>query len=69
MCIGNKDMRSVTEEKVTRWTPKGFLFVSINYPMILDGSMAVDQARSVAKALAYVQSNAQQWGAIPPELF
>lgn len=67
-CIGNKDMRSVTEEKVNRWTPKGFMFISVNYPMILDGSMAVAQAESVAKALAYVQNNAKKWGGDPDRI-
>ncbi len=67
-CIGNKDMRSVTEEKVNRWTPKGFMFISVNYPMITDGSMAVAQAESVAKALAYVQANAKKWGGDPDRI-
>ncbi len=67
-CIGSKDMRSVTESKVSRWTPKGFMFISVNYPMIMDGSMAVAQAESVAKALAYVQANAEKWGGDPDRI-
>ena len=67
-CIGNKDMRYVTEEKVKRWTPKGFMFISIDYPMIMNGSMAVAQAESVAKALAYVQANAKKWGCDPDRI-
>lgn len=61
-CVGDKSMKNVTENKVARWVPKGFLFVSVNYPMITEGSMALAQAQSTAKALAYVQRHGQEWG-------
>lgn len=67
-CIGNKDIGSVIQEKVKRWTPKGFIFISINYPMILDNRMAKDQAFHVAKALAYVQSHAKEWDGDPKRI-
>lgn len=62
-CIGDKGLAKVTSNKVAHWTPKGFTFVSLNYPMIMDGSDAIAQANDVARAVAYVQANAAQWGA------
>ena len=62
-CVGDKGGATMTENKVARWVPKGFLFISINYPMINDGSNALAQANHVAKAAAFVQANAQKWGA------
>lgn len=67
-CVGDKGGAMMTENKVTRWVPKGFLFISINYPMINDGSNALAQANHVAKAVAFIQANAQKWGADPTKL-
>ena len=61
-CVGDKGGAIMTENKVARWVPKGFIFISINYPMINDGKNALAQANYVAKAAAFVQSNAQKWG-------
>ncbi len=61
-CVGDKSMKGVTANKVSRWTPKGFVVISANYPMVSDGSMAVAQAEDVARAIAYVQKNAHEWG-------
>lgn len=62
-CVGDKTATGVTANKVARWVSKGFVFISINYPMVSDGSNALDQARHVAKAIAHVQTHARQWGA------
>lgn len=61
-CVGDKADATVTTNKVTRWVPRGFLFVSINYPMINDGSNALAQASYVARAAAFVQTHAKEWG-------
>jgi len=62
-CVGDKGAASVTNNKVLRWTHRGFVFVSLNYPMVSDGSAAIAQAGHVAKAVAFIQKNAAQWGA------
>ena len=58
---GDKTMGRVVENKVARWVPKGFVVVSTNYRM-LPGTLPVDQARDVAKALATAQAKAAEWG-------
>ncbi|MRR51455.1 MAG: alpha/beta hydrolase [Rhodocyclaceae bacterium] len=51
-----------------RWTARGFVFVSINYPMVDNGANALAQAHHVAKAAAYVQRQAHDWGGDPKRL-
>lgn len=67
-CVGDKGGAMMTENKVARWRPKGFVFISINYPMVNDGSNALAQANYVAKAVAFVQAHAQKWGGDPTKL-
>lgn len=67
-CVGDKAAASVTQNKVARWVAKGFVFVSIDYPMINDGDDALAQANHVARAAAFVQANAQKWGGDPGRL-
>lgn len=62
--IGDKRHQPVTENKVARWVPKGFILVSVNYPMVPD-SDPVEQADDVARALATAQQAAPQWGGDP----
>ena len=59
--LGDKAARSVVENKVARWVPRGFIFISVNYRMlpILD---ALDQSADIARALAFVQAHASDWG-------
>lgn len=64
-CVGDKAGPGITENKVSRWVNKGFVFVSVNYPMINEGSDALAQANDVAKAVSFVQNNAASWGADP----
>ena len=54
----------VFENKVARWVPKGFIFVSVNYPMVPE-SDPVEQADDIARALAAVQAAAPGWGGDP----
>jgi acetyl esterase/lipase len=65
--FGDKNSPGVVENKVARWLPQGYVFVSIGYRMLptLD---ALQQADEVALALAYVQSHAAQWGGDPGQL-
>ncbi len=58
---GDKTMSSVIENKIARWVPKGFIFISINYRMLPDTD-PLQQADDVARALAVAQSNAAAWG-------
>ena len=64
-CVGDKAAPSVTANKVARWVPKGFIVVSVNYPMVGDGSDAPAQAAHIARATAFVQANARAWGGDP----
>jgi len=65
--FGDKTNPQVTENKVVRWVPRGFIFVSINYPMVPDADPA-QQADHVARAMAAVQAAAPEWGGDPKKL-
>jgi len=62
--FGDKRHPPVTESKVARWVPKGFIFVSVNYPMVPE-SDPVEQADDIARALATAQAAAAGWGGDP----
>ena len=62
--IGDKRHPPVFENKVARWVPKGFIFVSVNYPMVPE-SDPVEQADDIARALAAAQAAAPGWGGDP----
>lgn len=64
-CVGDKAGDQITANKVAHWGPRGFVFVSVNYPMVAEGSDALAQARHVARAVAFVQAQAAQWGGDP----
>jgi arylformamidase len=59
--FGDKHNHKVVKAKVARWVNQGWIFISINYPMLPD-SDPYQQAVDVAKALAYVQSHSPEWG-------
>lgn len=60
--VGDKSMDNVVTNKVLHYVQdKGFVLVSINYPM-LPGADPYQQAQSVAQALAYIQANAASYG-------
>lgn len=62
--IGDKANSPVAVGKANHWVPNGFVFVSVNYPMLPDAD-PYQQAIYVAQALAYVQSHVSQWGGDP----
>ncbi len=56
---GDKDLENMIKEKVPYYTQKGFVFVSIAYPLLPDPVSI--QAESVHKAFNYVRDNAQKF--------
>jgi acetyl esterase/lipase len=62
--FGDKTATSVVANKIARWLPKGFIFISIDYPM-LPQQDALRQADDVARALAFAQAHATSWGGDP----
>lgn len=58
---GDKEMGRVVDNKVSRWLPRGIAFVSINYRM-QPKAPPLEQARDVARALAYVEKNSARLG-------
>lgn len=67
-CVGDKAAAGMTANKVGRWVPRGFVFVSANYPMVNDGADARAQAGEIARATAYVQAHAAAWGGDPTKV-
>ena len=59
--VGNKSASAVVDNKVARWVPRGFIFISVNY-RLLPAARPLDQAGDVAKALAVAQDKAAEWG-------
>ena len=57
---GDKAADNVVDNKVARWVPAGFVFVSINYPMLPEYNVT-QQAEFVATAIAQAQRLAPQW--------
>lgn len=62
--LGDKKMKYVIENKVGRWVPRGFVFISIDYRMLPEAQVS-EQAQDVARALAYAQQHATEWGGDP----
>ena len=62
--IGDKTAIGVVANKVARWLPAGFVFISANY-RLLPGADPLRQADDVAAALAAAQSGAPSWGGDP----
>lgn len=59
--VGDKTSAGVVAGKVRHWLPLGYIVVSVNYRMIPDVTVGVE-AEDVARALAWVQSHARDWG-------
>lgn len=64
---GDKTARTVVENKIARWVPRGFVFISINYRLLPDAN-PLQQANDVAQALAKVQTRAASWGGDPHKI-
>jgi len=62
--VGDKGMKRVVENKVARWAPRGFVFVSTNY-RLMPSADPLEQARDVARSLVAAQAQAASWGADP----
>ncbi len=65
--VGDKANEKLLENKVPYWVPKGYVFISMNYPM-LPSHPPDEQAASIAKALIFIQNNASQWGGDPNKM-
>lgn len=65
--IGDKESVSVVGNKVARWLPRGFIFVSVNN-RLLPKADPLEQARDIAKALSLVQAQAASWGGDPTRI-
>lgn len=61
---GDKGLASVVRNKLAYWTPRGFIFISVNYRMLPDAD-PLTQADDVARALAVAQKRAAEWGGDP----
>ncbi len=61
---GDKSMKRVVENKLRHWSAMGYVFVSVNNRLLPDAS-PLEQARDVAKALAFTERQAASWGADP----
>lgn len=59
--IGDKASGSVITNKKSHYIEQGYIFVSINYPLLPEATPDA-QAESVAEAISYVQKNASDWG-------
>jgi acetyl esterase/lipase len=59
---GDKRAPGVVDAKSARWVPRGFVVISTNYRMVPDAN-PLEQARDVARALAFAQGRASAWGA------
>lgn len=62
--LGDKASPAVIENKVARWVPKGFIFISTNYGL-LPKTAPLQQAEDIARALAAAQGKAISWGGDP----
>ncbi|MBV1959205.1 MAG: alpha/beta hydrolase [Pseudomonadales bacterium] len=65
--FGDKAAVGVVKNKLARWVPKDFIFISVNY-RLLPGSDPLEQAGDIATALAYIQKNGGSWGADPGKI-
>lgn len=60
--IGDKGHSGVTNNKVAYWVKQqGYILVSVNYRLVPDAN-PLEQAHDVARALAYTQTHAAEWG-------
>lgn len=62
---GDKLLDNVTFNKFHNWIRKGITCVSVNYKLDVGTDPVTVQAASVAKAIAYVQAHAADWGCNP----
>ncbi|MBL4584443.1 MAG: alpha/beta hydrolase [Pseudomonadales bacterium] len=58
--LGDKAADAVVKNKVARWLPKGFVFISVNYRLLPEAD-PLQQADDIAMALAFVQKTAKSF--------
>ncbi len=61
--IGNKSSNRLLNNKLGRWLPQGFIFISTNYRLLPD-SDPLEQANDVALSLSTAQEKASSWGGV-----
>jgi acetyl esterase/lipase len=62
--LGDKNSGGVVNNKAAHWMPRGYVFVSVGYPLFPKHTV-LEQADDIAKALAFAQGKAASWGADP----
>lgn len=62
--LGDKSADNVVINKAARWLPRGFILVSVNYRFVPHVDV-LRQADDVARALAFVQNHAADYGGDP----
>ncbi len=65
--IGDKSHKAVWREKQRHWGKKGWIFASVNYRMVPEAN-PLEQARDVARAIAYVQGNISGYNGDPTRI-
>jgi arylformamidase len=65
---GDKANKSVYANKVDFWVPKGYVFISVNTPLLPDQADIATQADALAKAITFVQAEAATWGGDPKKV-
>jgi acetyl esterase/lipase len=63
--LGDKESSSVIKNKIERWLPAGFVFISINYRLMPRATDPVQQVDDVRNALITAQQRATEWGGDP----
>jgi len=61
---GDKTNSRVIDNKVARWVPQGYIFISVNNRLLPDAD-PLEQAADVGLALAFAQQEAAGWGGDP----
>ena len=59
--IGDKEHSRVIENKGKEYLSKGYLFISIGYPLLPEAN-PLQQVDAVARAVVFVQKYADEWG-------
>ncbi len=62
--MGDKAGKAVIENKVRRWVPQGYVFISTNYRLVPQVDPLI-QVTDIARALAVAQKQAPSWGGDP----
>lgn len=61
-CVGDKAMPKVVSNKLAWAKRRNMIFISINYPMVDEGSDALTQGHHIAASLHHIQQHVSEWG-------